>query len=69
VGTIQNYTHQSEAERMSAKAQEVAFDRLLVDRFKGGDQSAFDEMVSRYWVFGKETKTLKILFINPMSTT
>jgi RNA polymerase sigma-70 factor (ECF subfamily) len=34
---------------MSAKAQEVAFDRILVDRFKGGDQSAFDEMVSRYW--------------------
>ncbi len=34
---------------MSAKAQEVALDRLLVDRFKSGDQSAFDEMVSRYW--------------------
>jgi len=34
---------------MSTKAQEVAFDRTLVDRFKGGDQSAFDEMVSRYW--------------------
>lgn len=34
---------------MSSKAQEVAFDRMLVDRFKGGDQSAFDEMVSRYW--------------------
>lgn len=24
-------------------------DRMLVDRFKNGDQSAFDEMVSRYW--------------------
>lgn len=24
-------------------------DRVLVDRFKNGDQSAFDEMVSRYW--------------------
>ncbi len=24
-------------------------DRVLVDRFKGGDQTAFDEMVSRYW--------------------
>lgn len=24
-------------------------DRVLVDRFKSGDQSAFDEMVSRYW--------------------
>ncbi len=34
---------------MSTKAEEVAFDRLLVDRFKSGDQSAFNEMVSRYW--------------------
>jgi len=34
---------------MSIKAQEVALDRLLVARFKKGDQSAFDEMVSRYW--------------------
>ncbi|MCX6944196.1 MAG: sigma-70 family RNA polymerase sigma factor [Opitutales bacterium] len=34
---------------MSTKAQEVAFDQVLVDRFKNGDQSAFDEMVSRYW--------------------
>ena len=34
---------------MSSKAQEVALDRLLVDRFKKGDQSAFDEMVTRYW--------------------
>jgi RNA polymerase sigma-70 factor (ECF subfamily) len=34
---------------MSSKAHEVAFDRVLVDRFKKGDQSAFDEMVTRYW--------------------
>jgi len=34
---------------MSTKAEEVAFDRILVDRFKNGDPSAFDEMVSRYW--------------------
>lgn len=34
---------------MSIKAQEVAIDRLLVDRFKQGDEAAFDEMVSRYW--------------------
>jgi RNA polymerase sigma-70 factor, ECF subfamily len=34
---------------MSTKAQEVAMDRLLVDRFKGGDEAAFNEMVSRYW--------------------
>ena len=46
-GTIQRYAHQSEVERMSTKAQEVAIDRLLVDRFKQGDPSAFDEMVSK----------------------
>lgn len=34
---------------MSAKAQEVAADRLLVERFKRGDEDAFEEMVSRYW--------------------
>lgn len=34
---------------MSAKAQEVALDRVLIDRFKSGDQAAFEEMVSRYW--------------------
>ncbi|MEY2880165.1 MAG: hypothetical protein RLZZ15_2545 [Verrucomicrobiota bacterium] len=34
---------------MSSKAQEVAFDHDLVTRFKGGDQAAFDLMVSRYW--------------------
>ncbi|MEN9635734.1 MAG: hypothetical protein RL077_4138 [Verrucomicrobiota bacterium] len=34
---------------MTAKTEEVAFDRLLVARFKDGDQAAFDEMVSRYW--------------------
>ncbi|MBP9914050.1 MAG: sigma-70 family RNA polymerase sigma factor [Opitutaceae bacterium] len=34
---------------MSTKAQEVAMDRVLVDRFKQGDQAAFDEMVTRYW--------------------
>jgi len=33
---------------MTAKAHEVALDRLLVDRFKGGDEAAFGEIVSRY---------------------
>jgi RNA polymerase sigma-70 factor (ECF subfamily) len=49
LGTIKKFAHHSEVERMSTKAEEVAFDRVLVDRFKGGDQTAFDEMVSRYW--------------------
>lgn len=34
---------------MSTKAHEVALDHALVNRFKGGDQAAFDEMVTRYW--------------------
>lgn len=34
---------------MATKAHEVALDHVLVNRFKGGDQAAFDEMVSRYW--------------------
>jgi len=49
LGTIQRYAHQSGVERMSMKAQDVALDRLLVDRFKQGDQSAFEQMVTRYW--------------------
>jgi RNA polymerase sigma-70 factor, ECF subfamily len=49
VGTITKYTDQTETSRMSMKAQEVALDRILVDRFKNGDQAAFDEMVQRYW--------------------
>jgi RNA polymerase sigma-70 factor (ECF subfamily) len=34
---------------MTSKAQDVAFDRDLIVRFKSGDQSAFDEMVRRHW--------------------
>jgi RNA polymerase sigma-70 factor (ECF subfamily) len=49
LGTIQRYAHQSGVERMSMKAQDVALDRSLVDRFKQGDQSAFEQMVTRYW--------------------
>lgn len=33
----------------ASKAQEVALDQALVLRFKNGDQSAFEEMVTRYW--------------------
>jgi RNA polymerase sigma-70 factor, ECF subfamily len=49
VGTIEKYARQSVEDHMSSKAQEVALDRILVDRFKNGDAGAFDEMVSRYW--------------------
>ncbi len=46
---------------MSTKAQEVAFDQELVNRFKGGDQAAFDEMVSRYWdrIYGMVNQLLR----------
>jgi len=49
LGTIQESRRQMGSERMALKAQEVAIDRLLVNRFKAGDQTAFDEMVTRYW--------------------
>jgi RNA polymerase sigma-70 factor (ECF subfamily) len=49
LGTIEKYTHLNEESRMSSKAQEVALDHDLVNRFKNGDPSAFDEMVTRYW--------------------
>ncbi len=34
---------------MPNKAQQVAIDRILVDRFKNGDPDAFTEIVARYW--------------------
>jgi len=34
---------------MTDKAQEIALDNLLIERFKDGDQEAFQEIVSRYW--------------------
>lgn len=46
---------------MTAKAQEIALDRLLVDRFKNGDAAAFDELVTRYWdrIFGMVNQLLR----------
>jgi RNA polymerase sigma-70 factor, ECF subfamily len=49
MGTSAKYLSPTKTDYMSSKAQEVAIDRMLVDRFKAGDQSAFDEMVLRYW--------------------
>lgn len=33
---------------MATKSQEVTVDKVLVDRFKNGDEAAFEEMVLRY---------------------
>ena len=50
MGTNEPTERQNPLRPMSAsKAQEVALDHALVLRFKNGDQSAFEEMVSRYW--------------------
>lgn len=48
-GTFAEKARQNAEELMSAKAQEVALDRLLVDRFRNGDSAAFEEMVTRHW--------------------
>jgi len=46
---------------MSMKAQEVALDRMLVERFKNGDESAFSEMMDRYWgrIYGLVNQMLR----------
>jgi len=48
MGTLMTANRRRDATAM-AKAQEVALDRSLVARFKKGDETAFDEMVTRYW--------------------
>lgn len=48
-GTFAADARQSADHTMTAKAQDVALDRTLVDRFRNGDTSAFDEMVTRHW--------------------
>lgn len=48
-GTFAAEARQTAEQTMTAKAQEVALDRVLVDRFRNGDSSAFDEMVTRHW--------------------
>ncbi len=46
---------------MATKTKDIALDKLLVARFKSGDQTAFDEMVSRYWdrIFSRVLHLLK----------
>ena len=49
MGTILQTPDQKGSAPMTDKAQEVALDRLLVDRFRGGDAGAFEQLVTRYW--------------------
>lgn len=49
MGTILQTPDQKDSATMTDKAQEVALDRLLVDRFRGGDAGAFEQLVTRYW--------------------
>ena len=49
MGTLVGKRRPKNATAMPKKAQEVALDKALVARFKAGDESAFEEMVSRYW--------------------
>lgn len=46
---------------MPAKSEQLTVDKVLVDRFKKGDQSAFDEIISRYWnrIFNRAYQFLK----------
>jgi RNA polymerase sigma-70 factor (ECF subfamily) len=48
-GTFAAKARQRAEEHMTARAQEVALDRTLVDRFRNGDAAAFEEMVTRHW--------------------
>ena len=46
---------------MALKAEEIALDKVLVARFNEGDQTAFDEMVHRYWdrIYSRVLQLLK----------
>jgi RNA polymerase sigma-70 factor, ECF subfamily len=48
-GTFAAAARQKALTTMTAKAEEVALDHALIDRFRNGDAGAFDEMVSRHW--------------------
>ena len=49
MGTLTKPKRQRNEIAMSLKAQEVSLDKVLVARFKAGDEAAFEEMVSLYW--------------------
>ena len=46
---------------MTAKSEQLTVDKVLVDRFKKGDQSAFNEIISLYWnrIFARVYQFLK----------
>ena len=46
---------------MQARSEQFTIDKVLIDRFKKGDQSAFDEIISRYWnrIFNRVYQFLK----------
>jgi len=48
-GTFAAKARRMAEEHMTARAQEVALDRILVDRFRNGDSAAFEEMIARHW--------------------
>ena len=75
VGTILKFPDHNDPEHMTAKAQEVALDRLLVDRFKGGD-SAFSTWLyqiatnlarNRYWYWWRRKRDQSLSLDAPLS--
>jgi RNA polymerase sigma-70 factor (ECF subfamily) len=60
-GTFVEQASRNAEELMSAKTQEVALDRVLIDRFRNGDPTAFEEMVARHWdrIYGMVHQLLK----------
>ena len=58
MGTIQDYARQTSSELMSTKAQEVALDRLLVDRFKSGDDAALSAMFAHAFALKMRSRIL-----------
>lgn len=47
--------------RKVARSAEIALDKVLVERFKQGDESAYEEIVTRYWdrIYNRVLQLLK----------